>query len=128
MAIFFSPSAVSFFDDALHSSLPLDAVSITADMHHQLMQEQAMGRRIAAGSDGMPITVAPPPPTDAQLMTVLRQRRNRLLSACDHTQIPDFGLTDVQRGEWRQYRQALRDLPESVADLTAIDWPKAPNS
>lgn len=127
MPLFFSPSAVAFFDDAFHASLPADAVSITTDLHRQLMEQQATGRRIVADADGTPITVAPPPPTGEQLMVALRQRRNRLLSACDHTQMPDVNLTTEQREEWRQYRQALRDLPETVADLTAIDWPPAPN-
>jgi hypothetical protein len=124
--LFFSPSALAFFDDAIHAALPSDAVAITVDRHRQLMDEQATGRRIAADADGQPITVAPPPPTDQQLLAALRQRRNRLLASCDHTQMPDVGLTDAQREEWRVYRQALRDLPETVADLTAIHWPTAP--
>ncbi|WP_176597342.1 tail fiber assembly protein [Sphingobium sp. 15-1] len=126
MCLYFSPGDIAFFDDAIHSALPADAVAISADLHRQMMDEQATGRIIVADGDGMPMTIAPPPPTDAQLLAALRQRRNGLLADCDHTQMPDVSLTDEQRAEWRQYRQALRDLPETVADLTAIDWPIAP--
>ena len=50
----------------------------------------------------------------------LRSRRDRLLFACDWTQLPDAPLTEAQRAAWRAYRQALRDVPETG------DWPIPP--
>ena len=52
----------------------------------------------------------------------LRAERDRLLAASDWTQLPDAPLTDSQRAAWRDYRQALRDLPE-----TGDDWPASPD-
>lgn len=56
MAIFFQASPVAFFDDRLRDPPPL-AVEITEEQHAALLQEQARGKRIVAGPDGMPTTV-----------------------------------------------------------------------
>lgn len=56
----------------------------------------------------------------------LRSKRNVLLRACDWTQVPDAALTSEQKAKWTAYRTALRDLPESVADLDKVEWPVAP--
>jgi len=58
-------------------------------------------------------------------MANLRGQRDRLLSACDWTQLPDCSIP--KKTEWATYRQALRDLPESVEDArTFSDWPHDP--
>lgn len=56
-----------------------------------------------------------------------RKKRNSLLSASDWTQLPDSPLTDEKKAEWSQYRQALRDLPNSdISDPNLIQWPQSP--
>lgn len=62
---------------------------------------------------------------DAKL-NELRERRNLLLRDCDWTQMPDAPLTDEQKNAWASYRQALRNLPESAADLDNVIWPVKP--
>lgn len=57
---------------------------------------------------------------------LLRERRNKLLNNSDWTQISDSGLTEEQKQAWRDYRQALRDLPETEF-IGPIIWPTAPN-
>lgn len=56
----------------------------------------------------------------------LRAERSRRLAACDWTQVADAPLTDEQKSAWASYRQALRDLPEMITDLTEIVWPEQP--
>ena len=58
--------------------------------------------------------------------SAVRQERNRRLSACDWTQLPDAPLNDEQRDAWVVYRHILRTLTEidSPADIV---WPKEPN-
>jgi len=46
-----------------------------------------------------------------------RAERDRLLSACDWTQLADSPLTSEKKLEWATYRQALRDLPDNQS------WP-----
>lgn len=56
----------------------------------------------------------------------LRAERDGLLAASDWTGLTDAPLTDAKRKAWAKYRQALRDLPETVADPTNVEWPLAP--
>lgn len=55
----------------------------------------------------------------------IRKTRNVLLAESDWSQMPDNGLSDSKRAEWVAYRQALRDLPNTV-DLGNVVWPIAP--
>ena len=58
-------------------------------------------------------------------MAQIRGQRDRLLAACDWTQIADC---TVDKTAWATYRQALRDLPAAVTDArTFTDWPHDPN-
>ncbi|MEC5207374.1 hypothetical protein QF022_002330 [Vogesella perlucida] len=60
------------------------------------------------------------------LRQALRAERNRRLAECDWTQLSDAPLTAEQKAAWANYRQALRDLPEAVADLDNVVWPVKP--
>ena len=53
----------------------------------------------------------------------IRIVRNRLLAECDWTQIPDAPLTEEQKEAWREYRQALRDIPQTFATPDEVVWP-----
>lgn len=62
-----------------------------------------------------------------QFFSNLRQKRDFLLSASDWVALFDVPLTEEQRKAWVEYRQALRDLPETIEDPTAeIRWPEPP--
>jgi len=56
-------------------------------------------------------------------MADLRSRRNQLLAATDLYALQDVTLTD----QMRNYRKALRDLPEglrTVEDVNNVVWPE----
>jgi len=53
----------------------------------------------------------------------LRSMRTALLAQSDWTQMPD---APVDQAAWREYRQALRDLPANTPDPRNINWPEAP--
>jgi len=60
-------------------------------------------------------------------MIFLRIKRDELLAQSDYTQMPDVTLTN--QSEWDTYRQALRDLPQTYANITSLDdvtWPTPP--
>ena len=68
----------------------------------------------------------PPPPT----LTLLREKRDFLLSRCDWTQMPDSPLSDTKKAEWAAYRQKLRDLPLDYSDSDDygdVIWPIKPS-
>ena len=52
----------------------------------------------------------------------VRKERNELLAVTDF-----YALTDVpMSADMTTYRQALRDVPESVEDSKAVVWPEKP--
>lgn len=64
-----------------------------------------------------------------------RVDRNKRLSDCDWTQTNDCQLSETKIQEWKVYRQALRDLPETTTPrfdehriLTDIHWPTPPDA
>jgi len=62
-----------------------------------------------------------------------RDEIQRLVDACDWTQIPDVPLDDEQRKAWQTYRQALRDIPQQLGDgkpanPDEVVWPEKPES
>ena len=64
-----------------------------------------------------------PQPDPEAIATTARAERNRLLAACDWTQVSD---APVDAGAWAAYRAALRDVPQQPGFPEVIDWPEAP--
>ena len=62
-------------------------------------------------------------PTDANLTSLMRAHRDRLLAASDWTQLPD---APVDRDAWATYRQALRDFPATWTPALTVTFPVAP--
>lgn len=60
--------------------------------------------------------------TDEQASNIRRQR-NRLLSDCDWTQLPD---APVDATSWTTYRQSLRDISSQENFPWNVIWPEKP--
>ena len=69
---------------------------------------------------------------NAEPMRLLREERDRLLTACDWRASSDLTLAD----DWKTYRQALRDLPSSASptldsdgnlDMSSVTFPTEPS-
>lgn len=61
----------------------------------------------------------PPPPTLAEKQATIRQKRDKLLTDCDYTQMPDSPLSEAEKDAWKAYRQELRDITLDALFLTA---------
>jgi hypothetical protein len=62
-------------------------------------------------------------------LSALILNRNVLLYQCDWTQLPDVDLSVQSVADWRTYRQALRDYPDTVDDaFNPPAWPTPPVS
>ena len=57
---------------------------------------------------------------------VVRAERDRLLAACDWTQVADTPLTATEKTAWADYRQTLRDVPQDFDSPDDVVWPEAP--
>jgi hypothetical protein len=63
---------------------------------------------------------------DADKLNAVRKKRNKLLQESDWTQmVTDIPMSDAKKEEWKAYRQALRDLPETV-DINNVVYPQKP--
>jgi hypothetical protein len=58
----------------------------------------------------------------------MRKKRNELLAASDVFVLADRwdSYTEAERTAWANYRQALRDLPQTIDDINNIVWPIKP--
>ena len=71
--------------------------------------------------------------TDAEIksdkLIKIKQYRNELLNESDSYVTIDRweAYSDKQKTEWRQYRQSLRDIPQSANNPDNIVWPIKPN-
>ena len=73
----------------------------------------------------------------AEPFKLLREERNKLISETDWTQLKDIDLDIIRERNWKNYRQALRDLPsksnpklDSIGklDMSSVNWPDKPSS
>ena len=53
----------------------------------------------------------------------IRKTRNNLISESDWMACSDVVMSD----EWKDYRQALRDIPEQEGFPHSVDWPTQPS-
>lgn len=108
MAVFFSPSSLGFFDDAVHDVLPDDAVPISADRHRELLAAQASGATITADSNGKPR--ASRPSVDSRRAAALRQVKREAARRIE-------AIAPL----WRQLNDQRAPTTESDARFAAID-------
>ena len=68
---------------------------------------------------------------------LLREERNKLIAETDWTQLKDISLDSIREKNWKEYRQALRDLPNGSTpkldsygdlDMTSVSWPDKPST
>ena len=73
----------------------------------------------------------------AEPFRLLREERNRLITETDWTQLKDIDLDIIRERNWKNYRQALRDLPaksnpklnsDGELDMTSVTWPDKPST
>ena len=70
-------------------------------------------------------------------LRLLREERNKLIAETDWTQLKDIELDIIRERDWKNYRQALRDLPSisrptldenGNLDMSSVTWPDKPSS
>ena len=73
----------------------------------------------------------------AEPMRQLREERNKLIAETDWTQLKDIDLDIIRERNWKNYRQALRDLPSKSTpklnsfgglDMSSVNWPDKPST
>ncbi|WP_018609440.1 tail fiber assembly protein [Uliginosibacterium gangwonense] len=124
--LYFSASQCGFYDSAIHTELPEDAIEISVGTHQALMAAQGAGKLIAADAEGLPIAIDPPAPSLEVLATQVRARRDALIATTDYLVMPDYPITAKQLASVKAYRQALRDITTQAGFPADVVWPEVP--
>lgn len=56
----------------------------------------------------------------------MKRLRGQKLAESDWTQMADVSMSDEKRKAWIEYRQQLRDLPNTITDPLTVVWPNTP--
>ena len=129
MTKYYSKSTGGFYDEADHGdNMPADVTpeSTWGVTFKELMQGMERGKRIIADESGNPFLSDPPLPTDEQLATTARAKRDKLITETDYLLMPDYPITTEKMASVKTYRQLLRDITKQAGFPTNIDWPPIP--
>lgn len=66
--------------------------------------------------------------TDEEKWNQIKYQRDIYLQKCDWTQHPDAILSIEEKTAWQEYRQALRDIPQTFATPDEVIWIIAPGA
>ena len=124
---------MSYFTRALEELKPNSEWAVTGDQYSRLTwldknqtkpTEEEINTKIAE------LQAAEP-------MKLLREERNKRIAETDWTQLKDIDLDIIRERNWKNYRQALRDLPAKSnpklneygdLDMTSVSWPDKPST
>lgn len=121
---YYSPSTKGFYREEIHGldNIPEDCIEVTDEQHEQLFAEVNSAQGEIAFIDGELRVVQRQTAVDWSLVRAIR---NKKLADTDWTQL--FDVPQALRDTWSEYRQALRDIPQTYADnIEAIVWPESP--
>lgn len=104
-------------------SIPADAVEISAEEHQQLLRGPSNGMEMIGNAAGHPI-LQPRTITADEILA----RRDALLSGSDWVTARAIDLGEGVSANWREYRQALRDITEQAGFPSNVTWPSEPES
>lgn len=110
MKIFYSADAKGFFRDDMHSTMPSDAIQISARRHAQLLDAQGKGASIVADANGRP-QIHMPAPTVDQLRAHMVGRIKREAAR----------RIDAVAPPWRQINDQRLPSPDGEARFARID-------
>jgi len=125
MSMYFSASQKAFYSLEVFdiTSMPTDVIEISETLHQEMLHKLNHEQMDIVVSDNQDISYVDRA-TAVATFEYIRNRRNRLLSECDYTQMPDWPGDKVA---WAVYRQALRDVT-NVANPEDVVWPTPPEA
>lgn len=121
MAIFYSASTRGFYDSEIgYTSLPEDIIEITREEHANYVKSINTENKDISVINGAIVLIDRPAAITWKTIRLMRQGK---LRKSDYTQMPDY---PGDKQAWAEYRQALRDLPQTYATPADVIWPTPP--
>ena len=122
MTLYYSQSNGGFYDSAIHSRLPEDAVAISPEQHTALLAGQSNGQVIMPGKDGKPVLASKAPSHlhqwDGKEWTLDKAAASQLLA-----EAIDKGTDAINNLVDEAYRHVTRFQPEyEVREQQARDY------
>lgn len=105
------PEFVCKVPEGNYSNIPGVLEILTEDQEVEAFQQELVAREIKNYN---------------LLSDPLRATRNQLLNQTDIYMVQDYPITEAKRDEWRQYRQALRDVTLQPTFPNSVEWPQPP--
>jgi hypothetical protein len=121
------------FYSALNSLIPDDAIDISDELYHSLLDGNMAGMIIVTGENGLPELQQRPAPSVDELRAMAEQQKLSLRSKADseigwRQDAVDAGIaTDEETAalaEWKKYRVLLMRVDTSITP--DINWPVQP--
>lgn len=107
-----------FYVEGIHENIPQPNIELSEEEWQQALSKNY---KVIDGKHAYSAFVQ----NQNDILENLRTTRNSLLTESDWTQVEDSPLSEEKKTEWKNYRQALRDLTD-LDDLTTIVWPSKP--
>ncbi|HHG1727873.1 TPA: tail fiber assembly protein [Citrobacter amalonaticus] len=127
---YFMSDPIALYDSDITSAIPDTAVEISDEHYEMLIAGQENGKIISADSNGMPVLLEPPPPTQQELIAQAETKKSLLRTYADseiawRQDAVDAGIaTDEETAalaDWKKYRVLLMRV-----DTAKPVWPTPP--
>ena len=124
MTKYYSPSVGGFYDtsDTVDRVYPDDMIELSDSEYFALLEANAKHGKEIYAENGQVLTRDFVPFVN---WDSVRRKRNRLLEKSDYTQMPDYPGNKML---WSEYRQLLRDIPQTYSSPEEVIWPVAPGN
>ena len=124
---------MSYFTRALEELKPNSEWAVTGDQYSRLTWLDKSQTKPTEDEINTKIAEL----KSAEPYRLLREKRNKLIAETDWTQLKDIDLDFIRERNWKNYRQALRDLPANSnpklnsngdLDMSSVTWPDKPST
>ena len=127
MTLYYSNSTGNFYDtEVKYASYPNDLIEVSKEKHQYLLEQTHMhGKAIVVVNGELTLQDAKlPDPTWEHV----KQIRTKRLANTDYTDTLSFKtrVKDSKYTAWQNYRQALRDIPQTFKNTSDVVWPIEP--
>ena len=136
--MFYSATQNQCFPSALRADYerngtwPADAVEIPDALYKAVVTDRPANKIMTPGTDGLPILVDPPVPTDADVAAQVRAERDARMRAFEwryeryHRELRLAQPTADTLVDLDAHMQALANVPEQTGFPRAVKWPVYP--